>query len=805
MRDLLQDLRYGLRGLVRSPGFTLVVSLILALAIGANSVLFSFVNLLLLRRMPIEEIERVAFVEGRNPRQGAERLRISPADFIDYRDRSTSFLELAAYGVASATLTGGAEPELVTTGRATASFFRAWGLRAVRGRTFGDAEDRPGAAPVALLSHGTWTRRFGSDPGIVGRVLTLDSRPHHVVGVLTPEIEIGRLGTIEVWVPLALDPAGAERSERMLRVTGRLAPGATLAQASAEVQKVARELEREHPATNAGLEAQALAARESLVGGPRLLLIFTLLGVIVLGVLAVACANVANLVLSRSLARRRELAIRSALGASGRRILRQLLAEGALLGAFGGLAGVAVAWAALRVIRAVGQEPAFALIVVDTRTALFAAALSLLTPLAFSALPALAAMREDAAKALRESGGRGVAHAAHGRARIALVLSQLALACALLTGASLVVQSVRSSLDRDWGFDTRPLVGFQYELPRERYPDAAAVRVFGDRLLAGLRGAPGVLGAGAIDPLPVLDRDQTVQLELPGREGARPEERPWAVAFRASEGALEALGVPLLRGSTLEPGDAAAGAGLVSRAFAERYFGGADPLGRSFLVLAEAGGEPRRVVVKGVTGDVLAIDVTAAPRPVLFLPFAPGEARRASVVVRAARDPRALVPAVRAEVRGADAELAVSSLDTIEQRRLDDQSSDEVVSGMFGGFALLALLMASMGLYASMTYLVAQRTREIGIRMALGASAPGVLRMVLSQGARLGLAGIALGLLGGFALARAMASLLYGVTPADPATYAGVALLMLAVALAASGLPAWRATRVDPIRTLKAE
>ncbi len=804
MRDLLRDLRYGMRGLARNPGFTLVVTLILALAIGANSVLFSFVNLLLLRRMPIEEIERVAIIEGRNPRQGAERLRISPADFVDYRDRSQSFVELAAYGVASATLTGGGEPELVTTGRATASFFRVWGVRAVRGRTFADADDRVGAAPVALLSHGTWTRRFGADPGVIGRVLTLDSRPHHVVGVLTPEIEIGRLGTIEIWVPLAIDPAAAERSERTLRVTGRLAPGATLERASAEIQAIARELEREHPGTNAGLEAQALAARESLVGGPRLLLIFTLLGVIVLGVLAVACANVANLVLSRSLARRRELALRSALGASGRRILRQLLAEGALLGAMGGLAGVGVAWAALRVIRAVGQEPAFALIVVDTRVALFAAVLSLLTPLAFSALPAFQAMREDAAKALRE-GGRGAADASHGRARIGLVLSQLALACALLTGASLVVQSVRSSLDRDWGFDTRPLVGFQYELPRERYEDAASVRVFGDRLLAGLRGAPGVLGAGAIDPLPVLDRDQTVQLELPGREGERPEERPWAVVFRASEGALEALGVPLLRGHALEPGDAAAGAGLVSRAFAERYFGGADPIGRSFLVLAEAGGEPRRVVIKGVTGDVLAIDITAAAKPVVFLPFAPGEARRASVVVRAEGDPRALVPLVRAEVRRADAELAVRSLATVEQRKLDDQSSDEVISGMFGGFALLALLMASRGLYASMTYLVAQRTREIGIRMALGASAPGVLRMVLGQGARLGVGGIALGLLGGFGLARAMASLLYGVTPTDPATYAGVALLMLAVALVASGLPAWRATRVDPIRTLKAE
>jgi len=805
MRNTLQDLRYGMRGLAKSPGFTLVVTLILALAIGANSVLFSFVNLLLLRKLPIREIERVAFIEGRNSQQGAERLRLSPADFLDYRERSTSFEGLGAYSLSSATLTGRGEPTLLTTGRATASFFELWGLRAELGRSFVESEDRVGGAAVVLLSHGAWTRRFGADPGIVGRVLMLNARPHEVVGVLTPEIEVGSFSTVEVWTPLALDRAGAARNDRLLRVTGRLAPGATVARASAEVSGIARQLQQEHPDTNSGFEAGVLAARESLMGGRRLLLVFTLLGIIVLGVLAVACANVANLVLSRSLARRRELAIRSALGASSGRILRQLLAEGALLGAAGGLLGLAVAWTVMRVIRSVSHEPAFALIVVDQRVALFAGALALVTPLAFSAWPALHALRDEAGKALRETGGRGAADVSGKRARVLLVVSQLALACALVIGASLVVRSVRAAVDQDWGFDTRPLVSFRYDLPQERYPDPARALAFRDRLLSGLRALPGAAAAGAIEPLPILGGERTLQLDLPGREAARPEDRPWSVVFRASEGALEALDVPLLRGRWFGPRDAEADVALVTRAFGERYFGGEEPVGRSLGVYTDARGLPRRVVVVGVVGDVRAPDRTDPLKPTIFLPMDRDAARQSSVVQRAAGDPRGLVPAVGAEIRRADPDLAVLALATVDEQRLEDQSSDEVISGMFGAFALVALLMASMGLYASMAYLVSRRTQEIGIRMALGASGTGVLAMVLAQGARLGVTGVLIGLAFGFAMARAMTSLLYGVSPTDPVTYAAVAGLMLAIAVLASAVPAWRATRVDPIRTLKAE
>jgi putative ABC transport system permease protein len=513
---------------------------------------------------------------------------------------------------------------------------------------------------------------------------------------------------------------------------------------------------------------------------------------------------VANLVLSRSIARRRELAIRRALGAGSRRIVRQLLAEGALLGAASGLAGLAVAWAALRVIRAVGHEPAFALIVIDPKVAAFAATLSLLTPLGFSAWPALRALRGESARDLRETGGRGATAASGGRARGVLVVVQLALACALLVGASLVVRSARAALDQDWGFDWRPLVTFNYELPAARYPAASHVERFGEDLLGRLRALPDVAAAGGIEPLPILGRERTVPLELPGVAPARPEDRPWSVAFLATDGAVEALGIPLLAGRTLQSSDGR-DAALVTRAFAEKYLGGLSAVGRSFAVAAEAGRAPRPLRVVGVVGDVRGADPTDPVRPTLLMRMAPDEARRASVVVRSRRDPRALVAAVRGEVRGADPELAVQSLATVAQLRIEGQASDEVISGMFGAFAIVALAMAAMGLYASMAYFVSQRVAEIGIRMALGASGRGVLGLVLGQGARLGAFGVALGLLGGFAIARAMTSLLYGVTSTDPATYAGVAALMLGMVLLASAWPAWRAARVDPIRTLKAE
>jgi len=781
MGTLLQDVRYGARTLAKNPGFALVIALTLSLAIGANSVLFSFVNVLLLRPLPIKEIEGVAFIEGLNAQRGDERLRISAPDFLDFQERSTRFGELGAYRWVVYTLTGEGDPQRITAADATASFFQIWGLDAVKGRPFLPEEDRPGAPGVVILSHGFWTRKLAADPAVIGRVLTLNGAPHTVVGVLSPAIEIGGLGTIEVWTPLAVDRATANRNERTLRVTGRLAPGSSVEQASAEIATLARQLQREYPDTNTGFEAAVWGVRESLLGGAQTYLILALLGVFVAGVLAVGCSNVANLMLARAVGRRRELAIRSALGASRRRLVRQLLTESLLLSLLGGLGGVVMAWAALRVIRAAAFEPIFARFVVDGDVFAFAAALSLITPVVFGLLPALRASSSDAGETLKESGGRGSGGLRGRRSRNALVVSQLALACALLICAGLILRTVHEVVRIDWGFEHRNLLTFQLELPETRYAGDDQVRGFFDQVLPRLRALPGVQTAAAADPLPIFGGERTVQLELEGQTAARKEDRPWAVAVFISDEYTRTLDLPLLQGRsiTVHDGPEAARVAMVTQELARRYWPDADPLGRRLAIRSEGQGEEAEwVEVVGVTGDLRSPDLTVAPKPTVFLPISQSPQRAAAVMVRATTDPTSLAPAIRREIRLADAELAIYQLQTMEQTSREQGSSDQVLLGMFTSFALVALLMAAAGLYASMSYSVSQRKQEIGIRLALGARG---------------------------SLGRAIASLLYGVTATDPLTYAGVALVLLGVALLASYVPAVRATRIDPIETLRVQ
>ena len=645
MHTLIQDLRYGARALLKNPGFAGVVTFTLALAIGANSVLFSFVNVLLLRPLPIKDLETMAFIEGLNSQRADDFLLISEPDYLDYRERARSFEDTGAYRLTAYTLTGDGDPQRAVTGEATASFFDIWGLDAVRGRTFTEAEDRPGAPGVVMLSHGFWVREFASDPSIVGRMLTLNGKPHTVVGVVSPRIEIGTIGKTELWVPLAAD-GGGDRNDRRLRVFGRLADQTSVGAASNEVAAIALQLQEEYPDSNTGFEAVARGGRESLMGGANTRLIFTLLSVVVLGVLAVACANVANLMLSRAVGRRRELALRSALGASRTRVIRQLLTESFLLSVLGGLGGLAMAAAAMRLIRAVSAEPIFEMIVVERDVLLFAAALALITPLIFSLFPALQASRTDVSEALKENGGRSSGGLRGSRSRATLVVSQLALACSLLIGSGLVVRTVYEIVKIDWGFDHRNLLTFQVELPEVRYVDAARLRGFFDESLRRIRAVPGVSGAAAVAPMPIFGGERTVKMEVEGREASRPEDQPWAVLVVASDAYLETIDLPLLRGRPIDQGDAPDGArvAVVTRELARRYWPDEDAIGKRLALVEEGAAARTWLEVVGVVGDLRSPDITDAPKPTVLVPLAQQPPRLATFMVRGTRGSKRVGP-----------------------------------------------------------------------------------------------------------------------------------------------------------------
>jgi putative ABC transport system permease protein len=803
MRSVAQDLQFGARAVLKNPGFAFVVSATLALAIGANSVIFSFASSIFFRPLPIAD--GVAFLEGLDPQTGDGRARFSAPDFLDFRERNTTFLDLAAFYFAPATLTGSGDPLRVTTACATASQFPLWGLKTVLGRAFTEAEDAPGAAGVVVVSHGFWTRHLGADPGVVGRVLTLDDRPHEVVGVLGPEIEIGGLSRIEMWTPLAIDRRTADRAERVLRTSGRLKPGATVAQASAEIASLAKRLQTEHPTTNTGWEARVLSSRDSLMG-PNAFLVLTLLTIVVSGVLLVGCANVANLMLARGVTRQRELAVRTALGASRLRIVRQLLTEGLILSLLGALGGLLVAGLGLRLVRAIAYEPAFRLVEVDYKLLLFAGALALLTPLVFGLLPALQATAGDTAETLKQTGGRGSGGPRGRRSRSLLVVSQLALASALLIAAGFVLRSAYAASHLEWGFEPEGLVALRLELPSSRYPTDDDVRSFENRILGQIRALPGVRSAAAETTLPVVEDEKTVTLELEGREAQTARDQPWAVAVTASPSYRETLGLPLLAGRDLTAGDGpnSSRVALVSQEMARRYWGEGNAVGERFR-LRDEGGKSGWIEVVGVVGDVRPLDPRTGKRSALVLPLAQYPARAIALLLRVDTDPAGVVPALRAEMRAADPGLALYDVTTLAQLAWENQSSDVVVMGLFVSFAIVALLMAAAGLYAVMSYSVTARRQEIGIRLALGARAPQIRAMVVSQGARLALASLVLGVTGGLGLGVLMSGLLFGVTPTDPVTYGTVVLLLVGVALAGSYVPAWRASRVDPALTLRAE
>ena len=687
----------------------------------------------------------------------------------------------------------------------TANLFEVWGLRPKLGRLFRGGDDAPGAEPVVVLSHQFWQRQFASDPGIVGAALTLDGKRVSVIGVLEPAIEIGNLSEIDVWVPLVPDAAEQGRDRRTLQMLGRLARGVTHAEADAEVRALAAVLERDHPVTNRNWGARVATTREAMTGRDTWQ-VLALLSLAVGLLLLIACANLANAMLARSMERNREIALRVALGARRRVLVRQLLAEYAVLASVGGALGLAVAYGGVRAIKAVVYEPFFALLSIDGRVVLFAIVTTLVTCVLFGLAPALRAARADPIVALAQGSARMIGGVGVRRSRAALVVAQVTLAVALTVLGALVARSMIEESRIDLGFRTGDLWTFRVDLPQSTYEDPERLRQFYDRATDRLSSLPRVRSVAVVDRLPVLGGIAMTTLDIEGRPVARQADQPWAARTSISAGYFATAAIPLLTGRVLAPTDRpdALPVVVVNRELARRYFGSVEQALGSRVSLGRSDEPATWRVIVGVVGDIRPADITAPPNPELYLPLAQEAARSVSFMMRAPGGD-ASAASIRSLMREVDPALAVYELRTMDQALAIETSSDVMLTGLFVSFAVIALVLAATGLYGVIAYLVSQRTREIGIRIALGALPRSVGRMVLGEAAVLFGLGMILGLGIALLLARGMRSLLYGIGPVDPPTYVGAAAVLAAVMFIAAYVPARRAMRVNPLGALRSE
>ena len=807
MQTLLNDLRHATRRLRRSPGFTALAALTVGLGVGATTAMFSAVNGVLLKPLSYPEPDRLVMLRGATLARPGRSGVISYPDYRDWRRENRSFESLAAPRPANVTLSGPGSPERIEGARVTASFFQILRVTPARGQLFPEEVDRPGGALVAVVSDALW-RRLGADPALVGRSLTLDGRPHTVIGILPrtfrPPREIERA---EVFAPLALDGAGLEeRGSRSLVAIGRLRSGVSLEQARADLAQVARSLEKEHPDHNTGVGAMLESLHADTVGELRRPLL--VLSGAVAFLLLIACANVANLVLPRALARRREVAIRAALGAQRSRLVRELLTESILLGVVGGAAGVALAHLGLEALVSLAPAgtPRIEDVTLDGRVLGFSLALSLLTGVAFGLVPALSASRTDVHAALHES-GRSPALARHPGARL-LVVAEIALSLVLMAGAGLLLESFRRQLSIDPGFDPRNVLTLAVSLPDARYarPDQRAG--FYAELVEGVRHLPGVISAAAITPLPLGGDAVATRFTVEGRPAPPPGQKPRAEYRAVTAGYFETMRIPLRKGRTFDARDrqGAQAVAVVNETLAAEVFPGQDPLGRRIKIgITTDESDPSTFEIVGVVGDVRHFGRRIFSPPEIYVPHPQQSWPWMSLVVRTSGDPASLTAAVRRQVAALDPEQPVHDARPLLDLLSDSLAASRFVMALLAGFALLGLALATVGVYGVVAGSVERRTGEIGLRLAVGAHPGDVLRMVLVQAARIAAAGVTLGLLAAFALTRVMQTLLFDVSPTDPATFAAVAAVLALATLLASYLPARRAARLDPATVLREE
>jgi putative ABC transport system permease protein len=805
MRVFWEDLRLAFRGLRRQPGFAAAVVATLALGIGGNVALFSVVDGVLLRPLPYPDPDRLVIVWENDRLRGTDREAASAPDYFDLSEQSRSFETMAARGRQDRTLGTAAEPVHLSAARVSSRYFSLLGVRAILGRTLDAADEKPGAEPVLVLTERLWRERFATEPSVVGRSVLLDGTPATVVGVVPDRATVPGLDE-ELFEPLTLAAWERDRGVHNFRVFARLKPEATLASAQADASAVMARLEKTYPDDNEGRGAWVRPLVDEVLGGarPALLLLFGAVALLLL----MACASAANLVLARGISRERELAVRTSLGAAPLRVFRLLITESLLLATLGGALGTLLAAGAVALVRALGPEDLARLqeCAVDGRALLFALLASLAVAIVFGALPALRGARISPAASLKD-GGR-VAGGSALRARRFLVAFELAAAVVLVVGAGLLVRSFSNLRHVDPGYDPENLLlahvtltGPGFEFPKG-WPvlEWQAYTAFAEALRERLESQPGVVGVAFAHQGPA-DSGWTTGVTVEGRPAPPPGQQDEASYRPVSPGYFRTLGVPLLRGREFgrSDGPGAPAVAVVNEAFAARHFPGEDPIGRRIVVARLS----REIV--GLAGDERFEGIDAGPAPAMYLPIDQNPQPSVTVAIRTAGDPLSVAATLRAALRATDPTLGLFEVDTAEGALAGSLRQRRFVLVLLGGFAAVALLLAAVGTYGVVSFAVGERTREVGVRIALGAGPAHVFGLVVRQGMTLAAVAVALGVVGALALGRVMESLLFGVGARDPLTLAVVAAGLLATAFAASALPALRATRVDPMRALRLE
>jgi putative ABC transport system permease protein len=815
MDSFLRDIRYGLRRLRKSPAFTAIVVVTLALGIGANTAIFSVVNAVLLRALPYRDPEALVTINHfyNNPELNFLEAPVSAIGFRDYRDKTTSFQAVAVEAGWAANLTGSGDPERVPATRVSGDYFRVQGVAPALGRVFGRDEDEPGKNRVVVLSDGLWRRVYAGDPSAVGKKIQLNGEDYTILGVMPREFRAFYNRDADIWTPLALRPDqfGAYTSE-WLNLTARLKPGVRLERAQAEMRTFAENLKREHPDDFGRTWTLRVKSLNELATGkirPALLVLLGAVGFVLL----IACANVANLLLARGAVRIKEVAIRSALGAERWALVRQLLTESVILALAGAVLGLVLAYWGVKSVSALSPQLASnGGITIDAKVLLFTLGVAVLTGLLFGLAPAMQTSRTNLQSTLKEGGRTGAADASGRVVRRVLVVGEVALALTLLVGAGLLIKSVARLQRVSPGFDPANVLTFNVALPRVKYASDTARVQFFDRALAQIARVPGVVSVGGTSGMPFSGSWSTGTLNIEGYTPGPNQPNPWGDIRIVSPEFFRTLRVPVKRGRvfTEQDGFGSQPVAVIDDEFVRKYFRDQNPLGRRIYLGDPADSAKRFITIVGVVGHTMQEGLDAEPRIQLYFPYRqplPGWGAMGFMTIAAhtVGEPLQMTRAVRAAVQSVDKDMPLSNVKSLDDLVGSSLGQRRLLMILLGVFSGIALLLASIGIYGVMSYSVAQRGREIGIRMALGAERRRVLTLVVGQGMGLAGLGVAIGLAGAFALTRLLGSQLYSVTPTDPGTFAAVAALLTGIALAATLPPAMRATRVDPVVALRQE